>query len=183
MPPPHRLDRQNAALLVVDIQERLCAAMDPKALERMVKRAIAAITGAKALGLPIAVTEQYPKGLGGTLAALKEALGDVRPVEKLSFSCALDEVIEKLGGRKQVLLVGMETHVCVFQTARDLAERGLTPYLCADALLSRTEGDRQVGLELGRGAGAVVTSVEAALFDLLGRAGTAEFKAISAAVK
>lgn len=179
----HRLDRGNAALLVVDIQERLCAAMEPKALERMVKRSIAAIAGAKALGLPIVVTEQYPKGLGPTLPAIKEALGEARPVEKVSFSCALDEVVAKLGGRKQVLVVGMETHVCVFQTARDLSERGLTPFLCADALLSRTEEDRQVGLELGRGAGAVVTSVEAALFDLLGRAGTPEFKAISAAVK
>lgn len=177
------MDRADAALLVIDVQERLCAAMEPKALERVVNRTVAAVQGARALGIPVVVTEQYPKGLGHTLPALAAVLGDVRPVEKVSFSCAQDEVFQQLAGRKQVMVTGMETHVCVFQTVRDLAERGLTPYLCADAAISRTEEDRRIGLDLCRDSGAVITTVEAALFDLLGKAGTPEFKAVSAAVK
>lgn len=179
----YRMDRSKAALLVIDVQERLCAAMEPRALERMVKRTVAAIEGAKALGVPIAITEQYPKGLGATLPAVRQAIAERAPVEKVSFSCALDEVMRQLSGRTQVMLVGMETHVCVFQTARDLAERGLTPYLCVDGVLSRTEEDRKVGIELCRETGSVITTVEASLFDLLGKAGTPEFKAVSAAVK
>ena len=179
----HRLDRSASALLIVDIQERLCAAMEPKAVERMIRRAVALAAGARALGLPIVASEQYPKGLGPTVAALREAIPGFAAREKVSFSCASDEVVAALQGRRQILVAGMETHVCVFQTVRDLSARGLTPYLCADAVLSRTEEDRRVGLELCRGAGGVVTTVEAALLDLLGRAGTPEFKAVSAAVK
>lgn len=178
-----KLERSQTALLVIDLQEKLCAAMEPAACERMLKRAEAAILGAKALGLTVVATEQYPKGLGPTVPAIRAALGEVKPVEKLDFSCAREEVLRALGGRRQVLLVGMETHVCVFQTARDLAERQILPYLCADAVLSRHPEDRRVGLELAREVGAVVTTVEAALFDLLGKAGSAEFKAVSAAVR
>jgi nicotinamidase-related amidase len=177
----HRLKRERAALLVIDVQERLGAAMNPAAFERLVKRTAAAIGGAKALGIPVVATEQYPKGLGPTLPALAGLLD--KPVEKVNFSCALDEVLAKLQGRDQILMVGMETHVCVFQTARDLSERKLTPFLLTDAVLSRTEEDRQVGLELCRNAGAVISSVETALFDLLGKAGTPEFKIISGLIK
>ncbi len=179
----HHLDRATTAVLIVDIQERLGAAMDSRALERMVRRTVALITGARALGLPLCVTEQYPKGLGPTVAAVREAMPGLAVREKSSFSCLADGIPEALAGKSQVLIAGMETHVCVFQTARDLAAIGVTPYLCADAVLSRTEEDRQVGLDLCRAAGGVVTTVEAALFDLLGRAGTPEFKAVSAAVK
>ncbi len=177
-----RLLRAQAGLLVVDIQERLCAAMDPSALERMIRRTSAAIQGARALGLPIAVTEQYPKGLGRTVPALTALLPDIRPIEKLNFSCALPEVLSALN-RDQILIAGMEAHVCVFQTVRDLSEHQLVPYILADAVLSRTEEDRQVGLALCQAVGAVVTSVECALFDLLGKAGSPEFKVVSQAVK
>jgi nicotinamidase-related amidase len=105
-----------------------------------------------------------------------------RPVEKLNFSCAMAEVVASLK-RSQILIVGMEAHVCVFQTARDLAEQRFTPYILVDAVLSRQEEDRQIGLALCREVGAVMTTVESALFDLLGKAGTPEFKAISAAVR
>jgi nicotinamidase-related amidase len=178
-----RLKRDQAALLVVDIQERLCAAMEREALERVINRSNAAIEGAKALGLPVLVTEQYPKGLGPTHAEVKARLGSFTPVEKLEFTACVPSVAEALAGRKQVLVVGMETHVCVFQTVRDLAERGFEPFLCVDAVLSRSAEDRRVGLELCRDAGAHLVTVEAALFDLLGRAGTPEFKQISAAVR
>lgn len=180
----HRLKRERAALLVIDVQERLCAAMAPEALERMKRRTLAAITGAKALGLPIAVTEQYPKGLGPTVPEVKDAVGpQFQPFEKVQFSCLSPELEKALEGRDQILIAGMESHVCVFQTARDLAERKKTPVLLMDAVLSRTEAERALGLELAKETGAIISSVEAALFDLLGRAGTPEFKAVSAAVK
>ena len=179
-----RLDRTKAALLVVDIRERMCVPMDPEKLARMNNRCRALIEGAKAMGLPIVVTEQYSKGLGPTIEPVRAALPDgTRTFEKNQFSCAVPEVIEALGDRKQILLCGMETHVCVFQTARDLLARGLVPYLCADALLSRNAEDKHWGLERARDLGAVVTTAEGALFDLLGRAGTPEFKAVSAAVR
>ncbi len=181
--PPFHLQASQAALLVVDIQERLCAAMDRDGLDRMLARANAAIEGARALGLPILVTEQYPKGLGPTHSLVKLRLGTFTPIEKLEFSAAVPDVLTALGGRKQVLIVGMETHVCVFQTARDLVEKGFEPYLCADAILSRTTEDRRVGLDLCREVGARIGTVEAALFDMLGRAGSPEFKKVSAAVR
>lgn len=182
-PGKYRLDRDDTALLVIDIQERLCAAMEPSALARVVRRSCAAIEGARALGLPIVVTEQYPKGLGRTVPEVREALGALEPLEKVDFSCVRDEVLARLQGRRHVLLVGMEAHVCVYQTARDLAERGLTPYLLRDGVLSRTAEDREVGIALCQEVGAVVSTVESALFDMLGHAGTPEFKRISAAVK
>lgn len=180
---PQQLKRDDTALLVVDVQERLAAAMDPEALARVLGRLGALIEGARVLGLPIAVTEQYPKGLGHTVPSIRERLGDVPVVEKLRFSALDDAVRARLSGRRHVLVAGMETHVCVYQTVRDLVLEGRHPTLCIDAVLSRTAVDRQAGLELARDIGATLSSVEAVLFDLLGAAGTAEFKAIAAAVK
>jgi nicotinamidase-related amidase len=180
---PQHLKREDTALLVVDVQERLAAAMEPEALKRVLTRLGALIEGARVLGLPIAVTEQYPNGLGHTLPAIRDRLGDVPVIEKLKFS-ALDEAIRRrLSGRRQVVVAGMEAHVCVYQTVRDLIAEGRHPTLCIDAVLSRKTVDREVGLELARAAGATLSSVEAVLFDLLGAAGTPEFKKISAAVK
>ena len=178
-----RLKRDDTAVLLVDMQERLAAAMDPEALERVVRRCAALVEGARALGLPLVVTEQYPRGLGPTLPSLQEKLGEVRPVEKLRFSALGPDVRRQLGQRPNVVVAGMETHVCVFQTVRDLADAGMRPVLCTDAVLSRFPADREVGLQLAREAGATLSSVEAVLFDLLVEAGTPEFKRISAAVR
>lgn len=179
----HRFTKEQGALLVIDIQDRLAAAMPQERLPRLVNRVKAAIEGAKVLGLPIAVTEQYPKGLGPTLKDLSAVLPAFTPVEKVEFNAFLPPVREALQGRTSVLVVGMETHICVFQTVRALKEAGLTPYVATDAVLSRSEVDYQAGLALCRELGAQLTSVEAALFDAVGRAGTPEFKAISNAVK
>jgi nicotinamidase-related amidase len=181
--PTFRLKRDQASLLVVDIQERLTAAMERDALDRMLNRTNAAIEGAQALGMPIIVTEQYPKGLGPTHSLVKMRLGSYSAVEKIDFTACVPDVASRLGERKQVILIGMETHVCVFQTVRDLAEKGFTPFLCADAVMSRNPEDRRVGLDMCREAGAHIVTVEAALFDLLGCAGTPEFKKVSAAVR
>lgn len=178
-----RFARDSAALLVIDIQERLCAAMEEQALARVVNRATAAIQGAKALGIPVVLTEQYPKGLGPTLKAVKDAAQGVTPVEKVEFSAWLPAVREQLTGRSQVLVVGMEAHVCVYQTTRDLVAAGLTAFVAEDGIISRTETDRAAGVRLCERAGAVITTVEAALFDALGKAGSPEFKAVSNAVK
>jgi nicotinamidase-related amidase len=179
----HWFSKERSALLVVDVQERLAAAMNPERLARVINRTQAAIEGAKALGLPIVVTEQYPKGLGPTMSALASRIPGFAPIEKLEFSALTPAVLAKLAPRPNVLITGMETHVCVFQTVRAVKGAGLTPFLARDAVLSRTEQDYEAGLELCREAGGLITSVEAALFDALVRAGTPEFKAVSAAVK
>jgi nicotinamidase-related amidase len=178
-----RLRREDTALLVVDVQEKLAGAMPPAELSRMVKRTAALMEGAQVLGLPLAVTEQYPKGLGPTVALLRERLGGVTPVEKLRFSAIDDRVRARLQGRRQIVVAGMETHICVFQTVRQLAEDGLQPVLCADAVISRFEVDRQTGLQLAAAAGATLATVETVLFDLLGGAGTPEFRRISSAIR
>ncbi len=182
-PGVHRFTREHGALLIIDVQERLAMAMEPARLARLSNRVLAAIAGARALGWPIVVTEQYPKGLGPTLPSLAAAIPGFSPFEKSEFSALLPGVREALAGRRQVLVVGMEAHVCVFQTVRALAEAGLNAYVAADGVLSRDRADEQVGLALCRDAGAVTTTVETALFDALGRAVGPEFKAISAAVK
>jgi nicotinamidase-related amidase len=128
----------------------------------------------------VLATEHYPKGLGPTVRELKELL-PAPPFEKLHFSCAADPAIAgaiAATGRRQVILAGMETHVCVFLTARDLVATGHEVHLCADAVASRTAEHRRIGLELCREAGAIVTTAETAIFDLLHRAGTPEFKRV-----
>src|SRR5207237_7927047 len=143
------------------------------------------IRAAKRLGLPIVATEQYPKGLGHTVPALRELLGD-HPMEKLEFSCGASKPIARRilqTGRKQVIVAGMEAHVCVFQTVRDLLRGEFAVFVAEDAVLSRTEANRQVGLRLCEKAGAILTSTETVLFDLLGVAGTPEFKELAPLIR
>jgi nicotinamidase-related amidase len=180
-----KLDRATAAVLVVDVQDRLTPAMPEETLARLVKYARATIGAAKELGLPVLATEQYPKGLGRTLPALRELLPSP-PLEKTRFSCGADPgfaaALESTG-RRQVIIVGMETHVCVFQTTRDLVAMGYEVHVCADAVSSRTEEHRRVGLELCREVGAIVTTAETAIFDLLHEAATPEFRKVAPLVK
>jgi nicotinamidase-related amidase len=179
-----KLERDRAVLTVVDVQE----AFRPAVVEfDEVARSVAVLVqGAKALGVPVLVTEQYPKGLGHTVAEVEEHLDGVQPIEKLCFSAAdAERFTDRLGdsGRDQVLLCGIESHVCVSQTAHDLLGRGLEVHVVRDAVSSRTEDNRALGLHKMERAGAVVTSVETALFELLREAGTPEFKEIQKLVK
>ena len=180
-----RLDRSKAIVVVVDVQERLAPAIDPAAYAGVLKYGKALIGAAKELGMPVLATEQYPKGLGPTVREIAELL-PTPPLAKTHFSCGADPAfaaaLEKTG-RRQVIVCGMETHVCVFQTARDLAQAGYEVHVCADAVGSRTPEHRQIGLELVREAGAIVTTAETAIFDLLHQAGTPEFKKVSPLVK
>jgi nicotinamidase-related amidase len=180
-----KLDRARTALLLVDVQERLAPAMPPDDLARVRKYARALLGAARELGIPVIATEQYTKGLGATLPDLRELL-PAPPLEKLHFSCGADPACAaalEATGRRQVLVAGMETHVCVFQTARDLVTAGYEVHVCADAVASRTAEHRRVGLELCREAGAIVTTAETAIFDLLHVAGTAEFKRVAPLVR
>jgi nicotinamidase-related amidase len=185
MPPRPKLDRNRAAVLVVDVQERLAPAIEPAALARVLKYSKALIGAAKELGMPVLATEQYPKGLGPTVRELAELL-PAPPLQKTHFSCGADPAFAselEATGRRQIVICGMETHVCVFQTARDLAAAGYEVHVCADAVGSRTEEHRRIGLELARESGALVTTAETAIFDLLHQAGTAEFKKVAPLVK
>jgi nicotinamidase-related amidase len=166
------LSRKRAALVVVDVQE----AFRPYASFAGVAEACAKlVSAARILELPALVSEQYPKGLGQTAPEL--GLEQERRIEKSVFSAARAEGFD-LGGREQAVVCGIETHVCVSQTVHDLLERGIDVHVPADAVGSRHAIDYERGLERMERAGAVVTTVEAALFELLERAGTPEFKAV-----
>jgi nicotinamidase-related amidase len=181
----YRLDRKQAALLVIDVQEKLSAVMPQEVFARTLENLVRCVEGAKLLGIPIVWTEQYVKGLGPTVDRLRSAMPEgLKPIEKLVFSsCAAPAVRESLRGRSQVMCVGMETHVCVFQTARDLEELGVRTFIVGDAVISRAKINWKLGLECLRGLGSTVTSTEMMLFDLTKTSGTEEFKAISRLVK
>ena len=181
-----RLTREGSLLLVVDVQERLFDAMDPDHREEMVKNIKILATAARRLGIPIQVTEQYPKGLGHTLQELRESLGPVEPISKVAFSCCGAEGFAewlKASGARQVILTGIESHVCVLLTALDLLAEGYAVHVIADATCSRRRENRQTALDQLRQAGAVVTSTETVLFQLLRTADTDDFRSLSRLIK
>ena len=177
------LRRAEAAFILIDLQEKLLRVIHGK--EALVESCAKLARGTAALGVPILWTEQNPRGLGPTVPEVAELLPG-EPVAKVSFSCcgepAFAEAVAALG-RKQLILAGIESHVCVWQTAADLLTAGHEVHICADAVSSRTPENRQIGLERARAAGAVVTSVEMALFELLHSADDPAFKAILQIVK
>lgn len=181
---PFRLRRPHAGLVVVDLQERLLGAMFEK--ERLVLNVSRLLQGAGAIGLPVISTEQYPQGLGSTVPEIASVLGSARPLQKTAFSaCGAAGFCEAIESHRisQVILCGIETHVCVSQTCLDLLEKGLSAFVVADAVSSRTSENMRCGLDRMRGAGAVIVSTEMVLFELLEKAGTEEFKKVLALVK
>lgn len=175
-----RLQRERAALLVVDVQEGFRPVIDR--FEDVARAVGVLVQGARALGVPVIVTEQYPRGLGPTVPEVAEHLGDAPRLEKVCFA-APDADGFDLGGRDRVLLCGIESHICVHQSAAALRDRGVEVQVVADAVSSRTPANRALGIERIEAAGGLRTSVEMALFELLGRAGTDEFKAIQRLIK
>lgn len=170
------------ALVVVDVQERLFPAMEAGRRDSMLGNIKLLLAAARRLGVPVILTEQYPKGLGHTLPEVQAAAGDVRPLEKTSFSCAsgagfLDALRQH--GADRVILVGMEAHVCVLLTALDLLSRGVPVSVVADAVCSRRPANLDLGLAQARQAGAVVTSAETVVFQLLGTADHQAFREVS----
>lgn len=181
------LDRTNTVLAIIDVQERLMPVIhDRLAIEQNLERLI---RGCHILGVPAILTEQYVKGLGPTVEPVRRALEETigyRPIEKSCFSAqGCHSFAALLAGlaRRQVLLAGVETHVCVYQTAIDLLAAGFAVFLIADAVSSRSARNRDVALQRLVSEGAKLCSTEMALFELLGRAGTEEFRAISRLVK
>jgi nicotinamidase-related amidase len=170
------LDRDNTALIVVDVQEGFRPYASFATVADASRKLVQA---ARILDVPTIVSEQYPKGLGHT--APEVGLEGEQPIEKTVFSAARAEGFD-LGQRTQTIVCGIETHVCVSQTVHDLLDRGIEVHVPADAVGSRHEIDYERGLERMERAGAVVTTVEASLFELLGRAGTPEFKSVQALI-
>lgn len=180
-----RIARDSTALLVVDIQERFNPVIHDA--EAVVENAAVAIRAARELDLPVLVTEQYPKGLGVTVPEIVAALGDAyKPYEKTAFSaCGVEQVGAELraAGTKSVVIVGIEAHVCVLQTALDLLEAGYQVFPVANAVSSRTPENRTVGMERMRQSGAVPISTEMLVFELLRDARDPHFKTLQSLIK
>jgi nicotinamidase-related amidase len=180
--------RDRSQLVVIDVQERLLPAMqDPDGVVTNCRRMIQA---ARRLGIPATVSEQYPRGIGPTVEPLRgEAGGDVPVLPKMHFSCLRDGALRdrfqglRGGGRNQAVLAGIESHVCVTQTALDFIAAGYETFVVADAVSSRAAHSRDFALHRLRQAGAVIVTCEMALFEWLEMAGTPEFKDLLALVK
>jgi nicotinamidase-related amidase len=187
--PPHPMSlmRSQAALIVCDVQERLFHAMDADHREEVMRNIKMLAASARRLGLPVLVSEQYPKGLGHTLQELMDTLGPgVEPIEKVSFSCCRVESFRarlQSTGARQVILTGIEAHVCVLMSALDLLGDGFSVHVAADAVTSRTQGNWRLGTDQLRQAGAVVTAAETVLFQLLGQADTDEFRELARLIR
>jgi nicotinamidase-related amidase len=178
------LSRENTILLVIDMQEKLTRVMAEK--EQLILNLQKLIKGANALGIPVVLTEQYPQGLGATIPEVVSLLPVTKPLAKMAFSCCGDiEILESLKKlkRQQVLVAGIETHVCVYQTATDLLKLGFEPQVVIDCVSSRTLENKNIAIEKMRDTGAKITSVETALFELLKTAENKNFKEISRIVK
>ncbi len=176
-----KLDRERAALVVIDVQEAFRKAVP--AFDQIGSAVGTLVRGAGELGVPVIVTEQYPKGLGATVPEIAEHLpAETRRLEKVRFSASGAEGFD-LGGREQAIVCGIEAHVCVAQTVLDLLESGTDVQIVADAVGSRSDGDAALALRRAERAGATLTSVEAVLFELLGSSDAPEFKAVQELVK
>jgi nicotinamidase-related amidase len=181
---PNLLRKDDTLLVIVDIQTRLLNVMFEK--ERLISSCRKLIQSAKILEIPMTMTEQYPKGMGPTDPEILKLLQDVKVIEKLHFSCCgvedFNKKIESLG-KKQIVIIGIEAHICVLQTVHDLLQQSYFVYVPHDATSSRKESDYRNALDRMRQAGAVIGSIESAIFELLEKAGTPTFKEISKTVK
>jgi nicotinamidase-related amidase len=178
------LDRNTTALLVVDVQERLWTVMRQR--QRVAERIDLLIRGCQLLRVPIYHTEQYPQGLGPTIASVQELFSDTKPLVKMTFSCCgLTQLPRtmKEKGIVQLLLVGIEAHVCVLQTALDFLSQGFQVHLVTDAISSRNQADQEIALRRLSREGVILSTVETALFELLTTAEAPEFKSLSELIK
>ena len=176
--------KEETSLLIVDIQGNLARAAADR--ELLFESARKLIQGAKVFQLPIIVTEQIPEKLGATIPEIAEVLEGIKKIPKATFSCyantAFMEAFKK-ANRRQILLCGIESHICVYQTAMDLLEQGYEVHIVADAVSSRTAKNREIGINKMIRAGAHITSTETVLFELLKTAGSDKFKDIFKIIK
>ncbi len=178
------LNADNSLVLIIDIQERLVGALDK---DIVVSKAVKIASAAKVLRIPVMVTEQYPKGLGNTVPMLKEVLAaGTLVVEKTSFNALLEDgMAEKIAsyGKKQIVIFGIETHICVHQTAAALIEAGYDVYVIKDACASRNKYEFKQGIDIMQQNGAKISCVEIALFEWLKGAKNPKFKEVQALIK
>jgi nicotinamidase-related amidase len=179
-----RIAKESCIAVVIDIQEKLFPHMDGH--EDLLKRCLTLLKGFNVLDIPILLTEQYPKGLGSTLPQITNELKGIAPVEKIAFSCCDEKNFKtrlEESGATQVIICGIEAHVCVLQTVIDLTQMGLVPVVVADCISSRNPLDKEIAIERMRAEGALITTSESILFELARVAGTEQFKKISNLVK
>jgi nicotinamidase-related amidase len=179
-----RIVKDSTAALIIDIQERLYPFIFDN--EKLTKNLTKLIEGLKIIGIPIFVTEQYVKGLGPTIEPVATLLGSQARIEKMSFSCC-DEprVMEGIAvtGKENIIIAGIESHVCVLQTVIDLISNGYHPIVVEDCVSSRSGNDKSIAIQRMRQEGAIITTTESILFELLRYSGTEQFKGISKLVK
>lgn len=178
------IERSNSVLLVIDIQARLMPAIHQAEMVEL--GAVILLDAAARLGIPRLISEQYPKGLGGTMPVVAAAAPDVTPLPKIAFSCAADPAIAAAvaaTGRRRLVLAGAEAHVCVLQSALGFKAAGYDVVIVADATSSRRPESKTVALRRAAQAGVTIATVEMVLFEWLGEAGTEEFRAISRLIK
>ncbi|HOF02752.1 MAG TPA: isochorismatase family protein [Atribacterota bacterium] len=179
----HSLESKQALFLIIDFQEKLMKVMGYA--EKVYKNTILMLAVCQQLDIPVVVTEQYPKGLGRTVPDIAKHLNKHLLLEKDSFSAATREILEQLHSfqRRQIVIAGSETHVCVFQTVRDLVAAGFEVYVLQDGVCSRHKHNYENGLQLMREEGAIITNTETVIFDLLKVSRTPEFKALQPLLK
>lgn len=185
MPASGKLQLAACQLVLIDLQEKLSAAMPPERMQHVSQQAAILLQAAQHLAIPTVVTEQYPKGLGNTLPALKALMPHAAYVEKTAFSaCGEAKFTQKLHrDLSQVVLFGMEAHICVLQTALDLTAMGKQVFVVEDAVISRAAANQTNAIARLRDAGCIVTNTESVLFECLGGAHHPAFKAVSALIK
>ena len=180
---PVILDARDSVLVVVDVQQKLAAAMPKGVRERVIEQVKVLATAANSLSVPIVVTEQYPKGLGSTESGLMETFAEGTPVvEKTSFSCMKTEGFrQQIVNYKcnQIILTGMESHICILQTALDLQAQGIQVFVVEDAVSSRSKANQYNALQRMRLAGVIITNVDSVIFEWLGDASHPEFKSLA----
>jgi len=176
--------RHLTALAVIDLQERLIPHIFES--EELIRKTALLIGAARILNIPILATEQYPEGIGPTVPQLKNILEGAPLISKRTFSCCREPrfmtTLEELQ-RRQILICGIETHVCVFQTAADLVARGFQVQVAVDAVSSRTEANKTIGLTRIQQAGGAISSVESTVFELLETSACPEFKQVIKLIK
>lgn len=181
----HKINPALSQLVIVDMQVKLAAAMPADAMQQVTKNCSILAQAAALLNIPAVLTEQYPQGLGATLPAIKKHCQNVKVIEKTAFSaCGEPKFNQQLQRENShIILMGMESHICVLQTALDLIEAGKTVFMVEDAILSRTPANKSNAIKRLQQAGGVMTNTESVLFEWLGNANHQAFKQISTLIR
>lgn len=176
---------EQSQLIVIDMQARLSGAMPPEAMQQAIKHCGILVQAANLLNVPVIVTEQYPQGLGETLPEIKQHLGAIKPIEKTAFSAAsVPKFNQQLHrDQSQLILTGMESHICVLQTALDLIKANKQVFIVEDAVISRNANNKSNAIARMRDAGCIITNTESLVFEWLGNAQHSAFKVISQLIR